>query len=272
MRGPTQLLSDCPACRVESAQVELIDPGQRLGVSIEGLCRLCGYGTELGEVVTAGEQFGGTADVLAGLTRWATEEGEADLVRFAAANFNGRTPEAVATAVLAGERVDTGFDVIAYLFPNLSATGRTSDPHAPTAPKHEPLERGPASPSSLPPRPSDPRDVGRALVSVMMADGKIRKEEEAFLAAAMRRLEIPPLDPTDLRVWRPTEIGPVPDPAGLIQAMRGLALCDGEVDGSELRVIQEFARAWGVPLPADPLPTPGPLAELGRALTRLLVR
>jgi tellurite resistance protein len=104
----------------------------------------------------------------------------------------------------------------------------------------------------------------------MLADGRIRKVERKFLDQALKRLGAAPLEEGDLRVWRPTELGAPKDPAAVIAAMRALALCDNEADGSERRVLEEFARAWGVALPADPLPRPGAMAELGRALRRLL--
>ncbi|MDP2316178.1 MAG: hypothetical protein Q8P41_24990 [Pseudomonadota bacterium] len=320
MRGATQVLVDCPHCRVESALVELLDPSERIGVALEGRCRLCGYATELGEVVRFGHPFVAPDEVVAALGRWAAEDGEADVVVFAVANFNGRDPAGIARAVLAGERVDTGFDVIAWLFPGLQGGRRPDDeerrprvgpgpaptiplpprptvPSAATGPTATPSPGGPGGPvaplagrygaeprpneterTSVPPPPlrgpgsqADPRDIARALASVMLADGRIRPAEQRFLDAALVRMGAPPLNPADLRVWRPTELGPVPDPAGLLETMRLLALCDHEADGSEQRVLREFARAWQVPLRKTAMPRSGAMAELGRALRRLLV-
>lgn len=305
MRGPTQVLSDCPHCRVESALVELFDPSERVGVAIEGECRLCGYARELGEVVRFGQPFASADEVIEALARWAEEDGEADVHVFAVANFNGRDPDGIARAVLAGERVDTGFDVIAWLFPATQGSGRRGeDAEARPAPRFGPATRsagglgramrsadglgGSRGPPRASPPPQEepneaphtgtdarsrgaaPHTVARALASVMLADGRIRPVERRFLDEAVRRLGGAPLEERDLRVWRPTELGPVGDPAALIAAMRALALCDREADGSELRVLREFARAWQVPLPADPLPKPGAMAELGRALRRLV--
>jgi hypothetical protein len=106
----------------------------------------------------------------------------------------------------------------------------------------------------------------------MMADGQVRPAERRFLDAALARMGAPPLDEADLRVWRPFELGPVPDPKGLLKTMRLLALVDNEADGSERRVLQEYARAWGVALPDEPLPPTGAMAELGRSLRGLLWR
>ncbi len=300
MRGATQVLADCPHCRVESALVELVDPSERIGVALEGRCRLCGYATELGEVVRLGQPFVDPDDVIEALARWAAEDGEEDVAVFAVANFNGRDPAAIARAVLDGERVDTGFDVIAWLFPGFHGGGRRSDDEERPAPRFGPTpprapgagpggSGGPRPPGggvagAAPPpqedqapktadaRRSDPHDIARALASVMLADGVIRPAERRFLDQALARMGAPPLRDADLRVWRPTELGPVPDPAGLLDTMRLLALCDQEADGSERRVIEEYARAWGVRLPANPLPQPGALAAVGRVLRDLLLR
>ncbi|MDP2307680.1 MAG: hypothetical protein Q8P18_16775 [Pseudomonadota bacterium] len=302
MRGATQVLTDCPQCRVESALVELLDPSERIGVALEGRCRLCGYATELGDVVSLGQPFVDMDEVVDALARWAAEDGEADVHVFAVANFNGRDPGGIARAVLAGERVDTGFDVIAWLFPALQGGGRREEDERPKARvgprlEKEPHAGGPGGPvaplagrygaeprpknvaiqTDTPPpmrgpsSPPDPRDIGRALASVMLADGQIRAVEQRFLDAALVRLGVPPLEPGDLRVWRPTELGPVPDPAGLLETMRLLSLCDNEADGSELRLLREYARAWRTPLRTTALPRSGAMYELGRALRSLLV-
>lgn len=293
MRGPSQILSDCPHCRVESALVELIDPSERVGIAIEGRCRLCGYATELGEVVRLSEPFVDEADVIEALARWAAEDGEPDVAVFVAANFNGRGPDAVARAVLAGERVDTGFDVIAWLFPGQQGGGRRreDDLGGRIAPAPLPTERGTGGPGGpeaplagrygaaprppipntppvvTPPRAPDPRDITRALVSVMVADGRILDVERRFLAHALERLGAPPPASEEERVWRPQELGPVADPSAVMRAMHGLAVCDDELDGSELRVLEEFARAWSLPPPRRS--KSGPRAELARAFRRM---
>ncbi|MFN7144415.1 MAG: hypothetical protein ACK4YP_11605 [Myxococcota bacterium] len=102
MRGATQVLSDCPHCRVESALVDLVNPHERVGVAIEGRCRLCGYATELGEVVQLGRPFVEEADVVEALARWAAADGESDVVVVGRADFPRRGPAALAPAVLAG--------------------------------------------------------------------------------------------------------------------------------------------------------------------------
>lgn len=255
-----ELLTDCPHCHVESALVELMD-GR---ASIESRCHLCGYATALDEQTAFGQPFLAEDDVVEALERWAAEDGEKDVAVFTRVNFNSRTPSQVAALVLAGERVDTGFDVIAYLFPGMAggSTGRAVERQTIALVVH---------PAVAAPAP-DPRDIARALVSMMLADGHVVPAEEAFLAATLERMGAPPLDPRDRRVWRPNELGPVADPAAVIEAMRVLALVDDDADGTERRVLREYARAWHVPLPANPFPSKGALAGVGRAVAGLFVR
>lgn len=244
---------------------------------------MCAYSTELGEVTNLGRPFHDEADVLDALSAWAREDGEPDVGVFAAANFNGRTPAAIARALLAGERVDTGFDVIAWLFPSLQGGGSAATDERPRQKVGEATPRSDSPPVVLLRQTisyddadrapvADPRDIGRALASVMLADGVIHPDERRFLDTVMEQLGAPPLAEQDLRVWRPPELGPIADPVTLLRAMRRLALADQEADDSERRVIAEYARSWRVPLPADPLPDPRPIPRLLRALHGLVLR
>ena len=115
------LMTDCPSCRVEGGMLEVVDPQGRLEVSVEGLCRLCGYRTEYGLVHDEGRAFATVDDVIAALTRWAAAEGEPDTLLFTQVNMGGLTPAEVARRVLRRERVETSFDVIAFLFPQAAS-------------------------------------------------------------------------------------------------------------------------------------------------------
>ncbi|MBM4369386.1 MAG: hypothetical protein FJ102_24450, partial [Deltaproteobacteria bacterium] len=63
----------------------------------------------------AGRRFASDAEVAAALADWARAEGD-DLDGFVAANFGGRGVAAVSASVRRGERVETSFDVVAWLF------------------------------------------------------------------------------------------------------------------------------------------------------------
>ena len=52
------------------------------------------------------------------------------------------------------------------------------------------------------------------------------------------------LPETDRRIWRPMEL-PVPqDPEGMLQFAIKVAVSDDEIDRTEWRIIEEFARYW----------------------------
>ena len=287
MRGPFQILSDCPACLVEASLIELIDPDDRIGVALESECRLCLHRLELGVVVREGRRFHAPEDALRALSRWAREDGE-EVAHFTLTNFGGDTPDEVAAALVARERVETGFDVVAFLFPGSSGGPSGTRPEPDDAPNPEPrtsvsppplrasrtltpVDSGDAS-APAPARPWDPRDAGRALATIVVADGDHHPAELRFLAAWASAQGSPPVDPADLRVWRPHELGTPPEPAALLDAMRRCALSDNEADGTEIRLLEEYARAWGVPLDRARLHAPSAIGAFWSALTELVVR
>lgn len=256
---------------------------------IESACRLCGYATEVGVVVHPAVRFSSVPQVLAALAGWARTEGEDDLARFCDASFNGLTAEEVAARILRGEAVETGFDVIAYLFPQTAFAGQAtpraltealrgglaSAPSRSTAPE---AERPPAAVGSLPagtivpweelpevsgraaerpslppPPPAEPAvdaaDTCRALWAVALADGRKDPREEAVVAAECAALGVPVVPRDGARVWRPGELARPTDPARVLGAMERVARADGGLDRSEIRVLREYARAWGVAVP-----------------------
>lgn len=298
MRSAQPVLSACPSCRVEAALLELFDPEQRVGVALESACRLCGYRTELGEVRDPGARFGSVFEVMAALDRWAEEEREEDVRSFTAHNFQGLTPEQVAERILAGQPVETGFDVIAWLFPGAAmaaGAGREEKPRA--VPDRPPgmrlvLEKGSepgrppvpiqpptpiirhtrsADPDALrPPPPVDPLAPARALVSVMMADGAAAPAERRAVERLLKAGGHPAIPEEAWRVYRPLEVGAPADPAQIVAGMRQVAMSDGVVDGSELRVIREYARAWQVPFDERAMPRGGAFEEIRRSIMEWL--
>ncbi len=250
MTSPWQVLADCPHCRTEAAVLELmdpLDPGCAAGVPSERRCRLCAWTELRGRPVGAPEDLTDPDRARAALARWAAEDGEPDVDVFCTANLGGDAAHVVA---LLGRRdpVPTTFDVIAFLFPGAGggSVGRALD-HTPIVdglPGDAPVEAAPVA------APMDPRTPARLLVSVMVADGTLRSGERTFVLRFLEREGFPPLAPDDLRVWRPAELGPVPEPAlrdRLLEAAVHLMHLDRERDGSEWTVVREFARAWGVP-------------------------
>jgi hypothetical protein len=255
---PWQVLADCAHCRVEAAVVEWMDPLVAVcarGIPAERRCRACGA-TErpddagVLQIVAAPAAMAEPAVARAALARWAGEEGEADLEQFCRGNLGGSLDEVVGKLGRA-EVVGTTFDVIAFLFPGGGGGGSSgsaaADPGLPRIVDGQPEVPAPATPVA--PAPMDAHTPARFLVSVMVADGDLRAGERTFVVRFLERRGLPPLSPSDLRVWRPTELGTPPDATlahELVEAAVHLMHLDRGRDGSEWRVIRAFAAAWGV--------------------------
>ncbi len=274
---PIQVLSDCSACGVASAAVQLVDPDGGLPHPIESRCRLCGLETALGDLVRAGAARDDRAAILAGLRAWALAEGEADVEQFARTNFGGLSAEAIVERVAAGAPVDTNFDVIAWLFPGMvdagggRATAREAERLGVTMRAPPPAV---VEPEPEVARAADPADITRALWSVVLADAVADPREVHVADAWCSKLGAPPLSVLDAaaRVWRPQELGPIADAPTVFTAMQRVAAASGSVDASEHRVLREYARHWRLAVPDAPPPPPPGLARAWYELGRLLVR
>ncbi len=281
-----EALADCDACLVESAVVELIAQaeiaGTTQGVVLERRCRACLRESRAGRIVHEGESFRGEpARARAALERWARDEGDEDAARFVGAHFE-HAIDVIAEQLARGERVQTCFDAIAWLFPGVGAVGGggggggVSTPVAPIDGKT--LETGPPAfdvarpeitwpdvrrhraslaPMAIPvthesiPKHLQPLRVSaRALASVMLADGVADATDRAFVDRTLAAWGHPPIEPADLAVWRPHDLGWPHDPGEVVLAMCRLAYVDGQRDATEWRVVREFARSWGVSLEA----------------------
>jgi hypothetical protein len=244
-----EALADCDACLVESAVVELIAQaevaGATQGIVLERRCRACLRESRAGGIVHGGESFRGEpARARAALERWAREEGDEDAARFVDAHFE-HPIDVIAEQLARGERVQTCFDAIAWLFPGVGAVGGgggggggVSTPVAPI--DGTTLETGPPAfdvarpeitwpdvrrhraslaPMAIPvthesiPKHLQPLRVSaRALASVMLADGLADATDRAFVDRTLAGWGHPPIEPADLAVWRPHDLGWPHDP------------------------------------------------------------
>jgi hypothetical protein len=213
-------------------------------------------------------------DLARALGAWAALEGLATGDELVDACFVLTTPESILAALTRGEVVETTFDVVEYLFS--SGHGQGGAPAVepdPSKKEHEGGKAGNPIPSALPlpalspscepdvrappsvsapaslRRVGGPRDELLALASVAASDGVASEDDLEALAEAAAARGLLPLPLEDIRVRRPTEIDPPPtlmQREKLLEEMFHLAWSDDELDESEVRVVREFARAWGV--------------------------
>ena len=282
MRAQVEVAAECPECHARGTWIELYDPSvaaSARGVAATAHCRLCeavreGRVTgctvrapavasgrcpccahvltdaELGVhkcaacgasatlvSVRAGAALGDATVLEERLRAVLREEGDADLGELLARCFGGADIASLARLFAAGEAVDT-------------ALGGSLDVFGGAALRRAEPSRPPSDRPSLRVLPDDGRAMLRALVSVLMADGQRDPREAPVIDAFLGAEGLAPLEPDELRVWRPAEIA-AKVPGGrrdeLVTLMAQLAYADGVADPSEVRVVRAFADAWDIP-------------------------
>jgi hypothetical protein len=241
-------------------------------------CPFCGASAAV--VETAPARIPGNVDELErALAGWAVEEALATPGEIVEGYFVLTTPAELLAALARGEAVETTFDVVDYLFSGHGQGGAPATkpaidgapPDAPPAPP-APITTGAPFPSRderSPPvsirmgspagwsgsGPASVRRVGGlrdellALASVAASDGEASEDDLAVLAQAAANRGIPPLTLDEIRVRRPGEIDAPPtlvQREKVLEEMFQIAWSDDELDESEVRVVRDFARAWGV--------------------------
>lgn len=228
----------CPSC------------GAALDEEIRAACRcpFCGAEAALANRQSA-RPLASAGELAHALEAWAREEGLASAAELVDAYFVLPGLEEVLAAHARGERIETTFDVADYLF---SGGGAGSVGEGAIAVHEE--ERPPVTqrisnaPRSLR-KTGGPREELLALASVAAADGEASPEDLTVLLRAAANRGMPPLAPEDVRVWRPNEIDPpatLLDRERVLEEMFQMGWADGQLDESELRVIRDFSRAWGI--------------------------
>jgi hypothetical protein len=211
-----------------------------------GRCSVCNAYAILVDRAPA-RRFTEASDLERALDRWAIEEGLASAQDLLDVYFALPTPRAVFDALARGERVETTFDVADYLF-----SGGTGGSGEAAIMRREEDSGPPTEQNSIPRslRPvAGPRDELLAIASVAAADGEASVDDLAVLTRAAERRGMAPLSAEDIRVWRPNEIAPpntLLDRERVLEEMFQMGWSDGQMDESELRVIRDFSRAWGI--------------------------
>lgn len=180
------------------------------------------------------------------LRRMAAEEDAASFETFIASNFVGRSVDEVHARIVAGDAVETGFNVLFTLFQRGAGTVRGGSVAT--------RRSTPPKPITVPPPKDvahtyDPRAMVLALVSVLAADGHYDAREMAFIERFVVAEGMAPLRPEEMRVHRPLEVSariPPARRAEVVELMTELACIDGSADPSELRIVESYAMAWGI--------------------------
>ncbi len=248
-----------------------------------------------------GTRFGSVDQLEEALAAWARAEGNEDTLEFVESSFLDGSLDAVFARLQSGERVETNFDVLAFLFPEVALAAAVpmelgpeemappagdtagqlaveSDPGQGGTGSWPPVDSEPepgATGNLLPvesestggddPPAGDETDDERRpttleerteawapmlpLVSVMVADGRVHPAEEAFLNRVLARHKVPPIPAAHVRVHRPETVPVSSSPRArerMVEAMVHLVHVDRLRDGTEFRVVEEYARAWGV--------------------------
>ena len=226
---------DCPACPFEGARIESWD-GE---VLLESICRVC----------ASGQPPATREDARAILEAWGKSEGLRGAEELVESYFVLPNAAAVLDAFERGERLETTFDVADFLFGG-GAGGSAGEP---AVMREEEEEKAPSTvripqPMSIR-RYGTVRDELYAIAAVAAADGEASPEDLEVLKRAAEKRGIPPLEPDEIHVRRPTEIDPpstLNDRERVLEEMFQMAMADGQMDESEMRVIRGFSRAWGI--------------------------
>lgn len=220
-------------------------------------CPYCGLGA-VSRILRSPSPLHTVEDVRARLDLWAREEGCHDAAELLDVSFDGQALEDITAKILRRERVETSFDVLGFLFSHIgngAANAQPTEGDAPVPGVHhtraeEELAPAPTSRIELPgSRAPHRRNRIYPLISVMVVDGEVREAERSFIESMLREEGLEPLQHEEIRVHRPHEVGPVGsliEREKLIQLMIQLAHIDLEKDESEMRMIRDFARHWGV--------------------------
>lgn len=253
-------LTRCNLCRQSTeGRVEGVDrvfPGEgcpgcgaNLDDKIRDAHRCPHCGKRATTVETEGSwTIGDEAELEGALEVWAKREGLPTATMLLEAYFVEASTTDVFDKMKRGERIETTFDVADYLFSSGGAAGGGGEAAVMREEEEAPSTQRMNQPKSIR-KVGGAREEMLALASVAAADGEASEDDLIVLQRAATKRNVPPVAPEDIRVWRPNELDPPPtlvDRERVLEEMLQMAWSDGQLDPSELRVVRDFARAWGI--------------------------
>jgi uncharacterized tellurite resistance protein B-like protein len=248
-KPPGRALREIPANRCPACLHEL-DPT----ALDERSCRACGA-RAIAVVTVAGREMTKREDLEAALDAWAARAGFASRAALIEATFVERDVSALFARLGRGERLEVLADPFANMGVRTTAGPPPAAPPAPVpaaAPTPAPAPRFTTTePLPPPPPPSaPPRAIVYPLVSVIVADGEVHRDECDVIDRFLRAEGLAPLSEEELRVHHPSEVARFVPPErreDVVKLMCETASADGMHDESERRVIRAYATAWDIP-------------------------
>lgn len=244
-----EFLADCPHCRTEAAVVTVMDPAHEAhahGLAVEATCRMCGHkviadGALAREVAPPCDLRSAHA-AAAALRAFAAAEGEsvAEILRVVDRTL-GRRGRSKARERRAGPDELRRHRVAVSRRRAQQRRRRDRRAHRRPAPRRS----APGARSREATARSARGDAGPRV-----GHGRRRPDpahERAFVDDWLVEHGLPAILPSDLRLWRPDELG-APNPTlrdALVDALVHLAHLDAEPDDAEWRVVIAYGRAWG---------------------------
>ncbi len=220
----------CPACRAQ------LDPSALDAKA----CARCGARCAP-TVVKQAVTFGGREALVSRLDAWAIEELAGSRDELLVSRFVTPDVDDILARLARGYVIPTVVDPFA-LGGGRVVTDQTDAAHA--------ADAGPRSVRQEPPPSAPPRAIVYPLVSVIAADGELRKEERDVVDRFLESEGLAPLTMEEFKVHRAEDVArlvPVDKREKVVELMCETACADGIADASEVRVIHAYAAAWQIP-------------------------
>ncbi len=253
-----KILHSCPNCSLD-VLIEHYTEQRVSSTEIHSLkeCSFCNYKEENKTVVCDGTKWSSKEEIEKDLHDWYLKTHQADgqitEETFFIQNFNGASKSELAEDILnKHKKVIADFDVIDFLFFGVvhpTKSNQMVSPHQSiqkiSIGKEKLSDNAIENVSPAQKAYSEEDILIRVLYSVVLGDGKVLESEQRALDSICGHWN-QELPNSECRIWRPMEL-PIPkDPKKVLRFAIEVAVSDDEIDQTEWRIIEEFARFWSV--------------------------
>ena len=254
-----KILHPCPNCSMD-VLIEHYTEKHNSSMKKYSLkeCSFCNYREENQTVICDGKKWSSKDEIEEDLHEWFLKTHRANYQSteemFFIQNFKGSSKSELAEDILnKHKKVVSDFDVIDFLFFGVvhpTGSNKIKNTLLPSIPRicsdNERLKNNPIDNLSRDLQTYSEEDILiRVLYSVVLGDGKILESEQRALDSICGHWN-KELPNSECRIWRPMEL-PIPkDPKRVLRFAIEVAVSDDEIDQTEWRIIEEFARFWSI--------------------------